>query len=286
MSEAFILGSDAYTNGVKAVKALRAFAALRSSTPSLGLAVYLVIDVDPTTQLPPKDYVPRIIPIKHPLAKLGEKSVLLITKDPSTAYRRALTDPRAPTADAFANIYSLTKVRALVRDTGKATRLFKEHDLVVADVRVHKLLPPILGPRFYAKNKKIPFLIQMARPRPQDDLPSGSPLKGKDDRCDPKYVYKQLQHITSDTSFRPPRGSCINVMVGYTTWDPETVLENVNDVLTYLVLEKNKPVGGFIRQISNISAAHLKTSDSASMPIIASAKPAPALDNNDSDFEF
>lgn len=286
--EDFKLGSEAHANGTKAVRALHAFSSsLSTALAPPGEPLYLIIDVThPLVTL--KDYIPRIIPVPHPLGSLDNSSVLLITKDPSTPYRRALSDPRAPTATVFNNICTLTKVRALVKDTNKAKKLFKENDLVVADVRVHKFLPGILGARFYIKNKKIPYMIQMARPRHDAELVKGKHLqKLKDERCEPKYVYKQLQHIARGATFIPPaNGTCLSIKIGFSGWPVENVMENINTVITYLTDEKHRPVGGIIREMSHIKSVHLKTSGSASMPLIASSLLKKEEEEIDSDFDF
>ncbi|KAK7681255.1 hypothetical protein QCA50_015642 [Cerrena zonata] len=120
-----------------------------------------------------KDYTPRVIPVTHKLDKLENKSILLITKDPSTPYRKALTEKDSPTEDVFNRIYTLTKVKLIAANPKNCVRLYKEYDIVVADHRVHKFLPNILGATFYEKNHKVPFMVQMARPSADANLVKG-----------------------------------------------------------------------------------------------------------------
>lgn len=283
----FILGSDAEKNSKKSVKSLLSH--IRNEKgPELKEVVYLIINTK--IQLTKsKDYTPRIIPITNKLDKLEDKSVLLVTKDPSTPYRQALNEKNSPTEDVFNQIFTLTKLKGIARDPKKVLKLFKDYDLVVADNRVHKFLPGILGAQFYVKNKKIPFMVQMAKPDVNAQLTKGkkNPSKLKDDRCEPVYVKLQMKSIVKNTSFLPPvNGNCMSIRVGYTNWKPEEIVTNVNDVLKYLIESKYQPVGGLLKTVKNIQSIHVKTSESISLPIWKAKTEGQEEEDDDSDFEF
>lgn len=282
----FLLGADAKKNTSQSAKAL--FAHIRKEKgPEHREPVYLIIN-SKIQLAKTKDYTPRIIPITHKLDRLEEKSVLLVTKDPSTPYRQPLNEKNSPTEDVFNQIYTLTKLRGIAREPRKLLKLFKEFDVIVADNRVHKFLPGVLGAQFYVKNKKIPFMVQMAKPDVNAQLVRGpKSTKLKDDRCEPAYVRAQMKSIVRNASFIPPaNGNCMSIKVGYTDLKVEELVQNVNDVVRYLVETKNQPVGGILRSKKNIQSIHLKTSESVSMPVWKEAVEEVEDEEDNSDFEF
>ncbi|ODV79829.1 uncharacterized protein CANTADRAFT_10679 [Suhomyces tanzawaensis NRRL Y-17324] len=285
MSGEFILGPDAYKAGRKSLKSLVSHSRDQNG-PDAHEPVFVIINTK--IQLAKaKDYTPRIIPITHKLSKLETKSVLLVTKDPSTPYRDALQKKESPTEDVFNQIYTLAKLKSLSRDPKKLYKLFKEFDIVVSDHRVHKFLPNILGSTFYVKNKKVPFMIQMAKPDPDAKLTVGKKsTKLKDDRCEPKYVRAQMKAIVGNTYFIPPvNGNCLSIKVGYTSFSDKELIQNIDDVLQYLVQEKFQPVGGLLRSTSNIGGVYVKTGDSISLPVLVAEKKEEE-EEADSDFDF
>ncbi|KAK6203175.1 ribosomal protein L1/ribosomal biogenesis protein [Scheffersomyces amazonensis] len=279
----FILGDKSYAQGKKSLKALKN----QFSNPT---TIYLSINIK-ITIVRTKDYTPRIIPITHKLDKVENKSVLLITKDPSTPYRDALTAKDSPTEDVFNQIFTLTKLKSIARDPKKVYKLFKEYDIVVADNRVHKFLPTILGGQFYIKNKKVPYMIQMAKPsaESQAQLVRGKKsTKLKDDRCEPKYVKQQMKAIVGNTSYIPSSsGNCLFIRVGSTEWPIEHILHNINDVLQYLIDTKYGPVGGVLKSIDNLGNIHIKTSESISLPLYTPTEITnDDEDDDNSDYDF
>ncbi|EGV62108.1 hypothetical protein PSN45_000817 [Yamadazyma tenuis] len=263
MSAPFKLGRDSLEETKKSLRALKRHS--KAAEP-----VYFTIN---TTKplVRAKDYTPRVIPLTNPLDKLGNKSVLLITKDPSTPYRHPLTEKDSPTEDVFNQIYTVTKLRRMTSNQKKAIGVFKEFDIIVADHRVHKLLPDILGAQFYVKNKKIPFVVQMAPADPNAKLVKTSKShKLKDERCEPKYVKGQMNSIAKNTyCIIPANGTFMSIKVGFTNWPTDKLVANINDILVYF-MEKKYPSGGLITNKSMIESIHIKTSDSISLPVYRS----------------
>ncbi|EGW33053.1 uncharacterized protein SPAPADRAFT_137812 [Spathaspora passalidarum NRRL Y-27907] len=282
----FLLGKDVYSQGKKSLKSLCKH---QQTLANPIVPIFLIIDIK-INLVRNKDYIPRIIPLTHKLDEPGNKSIVLITKDPSTAYRNTLTAKDCPTEDTFNQILSLTKLKSFAKDPRKLTRLFKENDIIVADNRVHKFLPNILGATFYVKNKKVPFMVQMAKPSATAQLvKSKKSNKLKDERCDPKYVYKQIESIVGNTSYIPSdNGTCLSFKIGYTNWEESDLLANINDIISYMTDAKYLPVGGTLKNVSNIGSVHVKTGESVSLPVVtASAEEATGDDqDDDSDFYF
>ncbi|CAK9438208.1 uncharacterized protein LODBEIA_P24730 [Lodderomyces beijingensis] len=288
MSLEFILGDAAYLEAQRSLRALKKHHKdAEEPSPS---PIYLTINVK-IKLAREKDYRPRVVPITHKLDKVSNKAISLITKDPSTIYRDSLSAQNAPTEDSFNEIISLKKLKSMSRSTKSLVKLYKENDLLVADHRIHKFLPDILGTTFYLKKKKIPFMIQMARPRAaqQAELRKSKQSKLKDDRCDSKYVQAQLESIVGNTSYLPTlnAGDVISLKVGYTDWPVDKVATNIHDVISYLVDEKYRPVGGVLN-LENLGNVHLRSGDSISLPVrLESDETADGEEaSDDSDYDF
>ncbi|AMD22495.1 HHL275Cp [Eremothecium sinecaudum] len=210
------------------------------------------------------DYVPRIIPLQHTkMNKPSDLRILLIVKDPSTMYRDALKADES-TADMFADIISVKNLRKKFKGS-RLTQLFKDFDMVVADYRVHHLLPHILGPTFYKSNKKVPFIVQTSR-----QVKEGK--KKMVDEIDTKYVRAQIRSICRNSCYLPNSDKCLNVRVGRLgVHSIEDILHNISDVVDFLCDKNKKPQGGCVR--GGIRSLFLKTSNSTSLPIYQAPVP-------------
>lgn len=274
----FFLGPDAQKQGRKSLKGMVAHFKKAGGRE----AVYVTINTK-ITFLKERDFTPRVIPASHPIDKVSDKSILLITVNPSTPFREPLMAKGSPTEDFFNQVYSLNKLKL---ETKNLYKLYKEFDIVVADPRVHKLLPRILKAQFYEKNKKVPFMVQMAKPEPERKLLPREQRRApkKEEPCDPKYVARQIKAIVGNPFFiAPVNGSVVTIKIGYTDWPVDHLQDNLNDVVTYLVDPKYKPIGGLVHSIDKIISVHVKTSEGISMPVFEN-KPAP--ESSDSDFDF
>ncbi|KAL3235100.1 Ribosome biogenesis protein UTP30 [Nakaseomyces bracarensis] len=205
-----------------------------------------------------KDYVRRIIPLKRcRMNKPSDFRILLITKDPSTKYRDVLTKDEL-TSELFKEIVSIKNLKRRFRGS-KLTSLYKEFDLVVADYRVHHLLPDILGNRFYQSGKKTPYMIRINK--------SIKEKRSKmDETVDIKYIKAQMKSICKNTSYLPNDDNCINVKVGHMDKQSNHDIFNIiEDVLTFLTDRNEKPVGGVIK--GGVKSLQIKTNSSTSIPI-------------------
>ncbi|EMG50793.1 hypothetical protein G210_0829 [Candida maltosa Xu316] len=260
----FILGEEAYKTAKKSLSSLiKRSKEDKNERTAINLIINIKIQLVKT-----KDYKPRIIPITNKLDEPTNKSILLITKDPSNIYRDELTKKDCPTDDLFSDIYSFKKVKC--------------------DLRVQKFLPDVLGEIFYYKNKKVPFIIQMAKPNAKISTKSKE-NKIKDNRCDAKYVKLQVDSIVENTSYIPnSKGDCLNITIGYTDWKVNDLLVNLNDVVDYLINDKYLPIGGIVKSLNNLGNVHVKTSESISLPVYVKSDEdgKDNGDENDSDFDF
>lgn len=205
-----------------------------------------------------RDNIPRIIPLtKCKLFKPRDLNILLITKDPSSLYRETLTKDEH-TSELFKEIISVKNLKRRFRGS-KLTQLYKDFDLVIADYRVHHLLPEVLGSRFYHGSKKLPYMIRMSKE---------VKLKRQQmvEKCDPIYVRAQLRSICKNTSYIPNDDNCLSVRVGNIQKHsiPE-ILQNIQDTVNFLTDRSKRPQGGVIK--GGIISIFVKTSNSTSLPI-------------------
>ncbi|QRG36616.1 hypothetical protein FDK38_000967 [Candidozyma auris] len=275
----FLLGDEAREEAKKSIKGLVAHA--KASDEDHHSALYLVINTK-IHLVKENDHTPRIIPLTHKLHKIDERTICLITNDPVNFYKDELQKKGSPTEDLFRQIISFTKAKSFGHSKKALVRLHKENEVILADARIYKKLPDVLGPQFYARNKKVPYIIQMAKPEP------GIRTHGKRElRVDPKYVRNQVKAITGNTSYIPPAGGfCFHVVVGYTDWKTSEILTNINDVISYFVDEKYKPVGGLLGKLSNLHSVLIRTSDSIAMPVMKKKEEAAEEDESGSEFDF
>lgn len=275
----FLLGDEAREEAKKSIKGLVAHA--KASDEDHHSALYLVINTK-IHLVKENDHTPRIIPLTHKLHKIDERTICLITNDPVNFYKDELQKKGLPTEDLFRQIISFTKAKLFGHSKKALVRLYKENEVILAGARIYKKLPDVLGPQFYARNKKVPYIIQMAKPEP------GIRTHGKRElRVDPKYVRNQVKAITGNTSYIPPAGGfCFHVVVGYTDWKTLEILTNINDVILYFVDEKYKPVGGLLGKLSNLHSVLIRTSDSIAMPVMKKKEEAAEEDESGSEFDF
>ncbi|CAN3476160.1 ribosome biogenesis protein Utp30p [Diutina catenulata] len=249
-------------NGPKSLKALK------KQFKNAPETVYLNVTCEkPLAQK--KDLTPRIIPLPHRIGKLEEKSILLVTMDPSTPYTFLANDDQ-PTTDVFNAIWALRRLRREAGDPKKRTKMYKEYDIVVADYRIQPQLPGILGSRF---SKKVPFKVQMARPTAAIQLDSrGRKVDKPDERCEPKYVKHQVKMIAENSFFIPPAGgTCLSIRIGDLSMPSAHLVANAEAVVAYITEKEFRPVGGCVRP-ERIVSMDVKTAESMSLPVYKRAK--------------
>ena len=255
----FLLGDSSRENAKRAIRGLMAHVAKSSKDGSSGALLYLVINTK-TPVVSKSDQTPRIIPVTNKLHKIDEIRIALIARDGS--YRAHIMEKGSPTEDLFHEIIPYTKAKLIGHSSKAKSKLFRENDILMADVRIYKNLPDVLGPQFYARNKKVPFKILMARPAPDKKT------HGRTDQMfDAKFVRAQVKSIVGNTYFIPPTGTCLQVAVGYSDWKVSEILTNINDAISYLTDEKYRPIGGLLR-MSNLHSVLIRTSDSVALPVM------------------
>lgn len=238
--------------------------------------------------------------------------MLLITKDPVVPFRQLFEAPDSETEDLFKGIYGLKKLQARMRSSRYAKQIFSEYDIILADHRVHHKLHEVLGARFYSKNRRVPFMVQMDTPEKMEEAriaanralkskkkekySSGETVTGKggseaggaggagagavSECCNPGYVYRQVKLIVRNTYIvGNDSGTTVSVKVGHAAMGSKALMENVEAVMVFLTSAQHRPAGGLVSMASasagastngsnRVRSVHVKTSESASVPVV------------------
>ncbi|KAH3675865.1 hypothetical protein WICMUC_002435 [Wickerhamomyces mucosus] len=260
----FPLGEKAKIDATKSLKALIAHEAGANNGSKPHEMIQLLINTEHPL-LKKKDYIPRIIPIPNRLGKISTTQILLITKDPSTIYREALNQKGSPTEDLIKDIMPLKKIKKIAGNKKQLINLFQDYDLVLCDHRIQHLLPGILGEMFFKKNKKLPFMIQMFQPTP-DDLKLKK--QEKIEKCDAEFVKKQIKSIVKNTSYLPNTDTTISIRLGYTDFKIQELITNLSTIIEFLQNPKFlMSNGGIINKKNQLVGVMVKTNESVALPV-------------------
>lgn len=81
----------------------------------------------------------------------------MIVKDPESEFKKAIADLDIP---CVADVIGYDRLRREYREFKDKRQLARDYDFFLADIRVYKMLPDVLGKEFYAK-KAFPCPIKM-----------------------------------------------------------------------------------------------------------------------------
>ena len=198
-----------------AAKALKAFAKKQSQQAEN----QLLNDEDQTmhvtftmTQVPtnpsPK---PQMLSIDHPFLTENQRSrVCVIVKDPARAFKDQIQDLNIPT---IAKVIGFDKLKRNFKQYKDKRNLLKEYDSFLADLRVYKMLPELLGKEFYNR-KKYPCPVKLHGFEKAKDLED------------------QLNNAASCTQFALGNGPNYSVAVAKTFQKEKEIASNVAQALS------------------------------------------------------
>ena len=121
------------------------------------------------TQLPEGSPTPRPLQIQVPNAfnsEEGDTRACLIVKDPESKFKETIQDMKIP---CIAEVIGFDRLKREYREFKDKKKLMREYDLFLADIRVYKMLPELLGKEFYAK-KMFPCPVKVHGFDKSDDL--------------------------------------------------------------------------------------------------------------------
>jgi ribosome biogenesis protein UTP30 len=220
----------------RAVEALRAYASSKSSGGLVGedacLSIVLATKRMPKTTAGAKAVKPRLLTLPHAWRTLDETEMCLIVKDP----QRTIKDMCAAEG-ITAKVIGVEKLKKKYVPFEARRRLRGAYDFFAADERVLPLLPKLLGSEFYRSNK-LPLPLNFKR----------------------KALRECLERAVGGAILRPSQGTCISVACASTA---QTTAEAAENVMTAV----DKVVARTPGKWQNVSAIHLRTVNSAALPI-------------------
>ncbi|CAI4214884.1 unnamed protein product [Parascedosporium putredinis] len=193
---------------------------------------------------------PAKISLPHSLHTNVHESICIITADPQRAYKNIVASDEFPAElrARIGRVIGYSKLRAKYRQYEAQRQLFGEHDIFLGDDRIINRLPQALGKTFYKTTAKrpIPIVLQKSRPKAK----AKKTPKQKDDE---DAISSALVALTPSTN--------TSIKVGYASWKPEQLAENIQAVASALV-ENHVP-----KKWNNVKSIYVKGSETTALPI-------------------
>ncbi|KAL2019870.1 hypothetical protein VTK56DRAFT_9132 [Thermocarpiscus australiensis] len=214
---------------------------------------------------------PGKIVLPHPLNTDEEYSVCLITADPQRWYKNAVADEfPEDLRKKIGRVIDISHLRAKFKAYEAQRKLFSEHDVFLADSRIINRLPKALGKTFYKTTTKRPIPVVLMAQREKADGKRVARAKGKKEKRDPAENANARPVAEIVAEIRRALGAALvhlspstntAVKVGYASWEPEKLAENINTVVRELV-ERFVP-----QKWKNVRSFYVKGPETAALPI-------------------
>ncbi|KAF2405052.1 ribosomal protein L1 [Trichodelitschia bisporula] len=225
-----------------------------------------------------KKLKPGKIPVPHSLWQGASQRICIITADPPASntkvYKELVKSPLFPAdlAKQIVKVVSMGKIKSKFRAFEGRRQLLAEHDMFLADERIVHMLPTVLGSTFYRSTTKRPVPVCLTgketwgkkdekkdplKPKPKRTKEEGGPPTiGA-----PADVGAAIQKALDSTLVHLSQSPTTSVRVGWASWPAEHLVANVDTVVEGLT-SRFIPKGWH-----NVRAIHIKTPDSAALPI-------------------
>ncbi|KAK4442451.1 ribosomal protein L1p/L10e family-domain-containing protein [Podospora aff. communis PSN243] len=215
---------------------------------------------------------PSKIVLPHPLNTDEEATICLITADPQRAYKNMVASEEFPEdlRKRITRVIDLSHLKSKFKVYEAQRKLFSEHEIFLADDRVLNRLPSALGKTFYKSTVKRPIpVVLMAQRAKVDGKRVPADKSKKKEKRDPDNINaRPLPEIVAE--IRKAIGAALvhlspstntAIKIGYASWDPEHLAENIEKVTTELV-ERFVP-----NKWQNVRSFYIKGPDTAALPI-------------------
>ncbi|KXX79734.1 Ribosomal L1 domain-containing protein 1 [Madurella mycetomatis] len=214
---------------------------------------------------------PGKIVLPHPLNASEETSICLITADPQRWYKNAVADEFPEELRAkIGRVIDISHIRAKFKAYEAQRKLFSEHDVFLADDRIINRLPKALGKTFYKTTTKRPVPVVLMAQRAKVDGKRVPAPKGKKQKRDPAEnvnarpipeIVSEVQKAVGAALVHLSPSSNTAIKVGYASWEPEKLAENIETVVRELV-ERFVP-----QKWQNVRNFYVKCPETAALPI-------------------
>mmetsp|Transcript_17072 Transcript_17072/g.66499 ORF Transcript_17072/g.66499 Transcript_17072/m.66499 type:complete len:300 (+) Transcript_17072:20-919(+) len=189
---------------------------------------------------------PISVQLPNPIYDADETEVCVFTKDPQKDFRELFQEH-----DIKAKVIGLSKLRANYKTFEARRKLCGSYDLFLADARVTRMLPKLLGKPFFAK-KRQPVPI---------------------DLTNPKRIQEQIDDALKSTSMFLGYGPCLCVRIARSDFTTEQVTDNICQGVEFMTTKFKNGWG-------SVQSVHLKSQESVALPIfnqLPTAAPAPGV---------
>ncbi|KAI5464966.1 ribosomal protein L1p/L10e family-domain-containing protein [Mariannaea sp. PMI_226] len=208
---------------------------------------------------------PGKIVLPHALNTDESSTICLITAEPQRAYKDIIASEEFPAelGKRITRVIDFGKLKAKYSQYESQRKLFSEHDIFLGDDRVINRLPKVLGKTFYKTTQKrpIPVSLQAKAPRADGKRQKREKSADKVNAGTPAEIAKEVQKAINAAlvSLAPTTNTAIKI--GYSTWTPEQIADNVDAVVTAMV---NKWIP---QKWQNMKSVYIKAPESAALPI-------------------
>jgi len=220
----------------RAVEALGSFVASKGGTALVDedavISVVLATKRMPKACAGAKGVKPRLLTLPHAWRELDATEVCLIVKDPQRVFK-----DMCAAEGIGAKVIGVEKLKKKYVPFEAKRKLRAAYDFFAADERVIPLLPKLLGSEFY-KSNKLPLPINLKR----------------------KGLRECLQRAVGGAILRPTFGTCQSLACASSAQQPAHAAENIMAAV-------EKVVARTPGKWQNIQAIHVRTADSAALPV-------------------
>jgi ribosome biogenesis protein UTP30 len=198
-----------------------------------------------------KQFMPRLIPLKHRVKKASQYITCLIVRDPHVPYKQLLEDPDSSTHKVFEEIVGVKKLKSKLASKKIMKQFENTYDLVLVEHEVAKFLPQFLPKSFYSSGKLFPIPIEVGKRKGVHDKRS----------VDPDLVKAEIKRVTKCGVMAIVPGTCLSVCVGRTDMEDYMLKENIEFAIDFIT---NKVIS---KGWGNICMFHIKTPHSVALPV-------------------
>ncbi|KHJ31944.1 putative electron transfer flavoprotein alpha-subunit [Erysiphe necator] len=214
---------------------------------------------------PEKRLKPIKVPLPHPLNTDPTTTICLFTVDPQRATKDLIASPAFPAAlsSRITRIIGLSKLKSKWSQYEAQRKLYREHDIFVADDRIIKSLPAILGKTFYKSTSKRPIPINIQHSVPKKGGKRIKKVKGDPPRplTDATSLAKTIEEAIESAVIYLSTSTNIAVRIGYASWSPTKLQENAEALSKFLI---ERIVS---KKWKGLRSLHIKGAETTSLPI-------------------
>ncbi|POS88147.1 hypothetical protein EPUL_001345 [Erysiphe pulchra] len=211
----------------------------------------------------------RLKPIKvslpYPLNTDPTTTICLFTADPQRATKDLIASPAFPAALSarITRVIGLSKLKSKWSQYEAQRKLFREHDIFIADDRIIKALPAILGKTFYKSTAKRPIPVEIQHSVPKLGGKRLKKVKGDLPRplTDAKSLSVKIEEAIESAVIYLSASTNVAVRIGYASWNPENVQQNA-EALTKFLIERVVS-----KKWKGVKSIHIKGAETTSLPI-------------------